>query len=225
MVGGWGETARCMHDTRGTHEKRRRRVCSSAPWNAEVWPSVRLDGTSGSASSAGTVGVEAGQGFVAEFVEISAVNRRANIVQQLHEEMLVVDRGQRKPVELAGAQQVVDVRARIMLACVAVASLLQRPEIELMLGALDVVPAGARVDRAVAGAARGGHAVEGVAAVLHAREDIVHGGDAQHMARAVLRHRVADPRAGVSNDALLDRAADSHAVEVQRGDLRGRAPA
>ena len=21
VVGGWGETARCMHDTRGTHEK------------------------------------------------------------------------------------------------------------------------------------------------------------------------------------------------------------
>ena len=32
----------------------------------------------------------------------------------LAEEMLVMDRGQRKPVELAGAQQVVDVRARII---------------------------------------------------------------------------------------------------------------
>ena len=44
VVGGWGETARCMHDTRGTHEKRRRRVCSSVPWNAEVWLSIRLGG-------------------------------------------------------------------------------------------------------------------------------------------------------------------------------------
>ena len=139
--------------------------------------------------------------------------------------MLVVDRGQREPVELAGAQQVVDVRARIMLACVAVASLLQRPEIELMLGTLDVVPAGARVNRAVSGAACGGHAVEGVAAVLHAGEDVVHRGDTQHVAWAVFRHRVADPCAGVADDALLDRAADAHAVEVQRSDLRGRTPA
>ena len=108
---------------------------------------------------------------------------------------------------------------------VAVAPFLQRPEIELVLGALDVVPAGARVDRAVAGAARGGHAVEGVAAVLHAREDIVHGGDAQHMARPALRHRVADPGASVADDAFLDRAANAHAVEVQRRDLRSRAPA
>ena len=112
-----------------------------------------------------------------------------------------------------------------MLARVAVAPFLQRPEIELVLGALDVVPAGARVDRAVAGAARGGHAVEGVAAVLHAREDIVHGGDAQHMARPALRHRVADPGASVADDAFLDRAANAHAVEVQRRNLRSRAPA
>ncbi len=39
-----GETDGCMHDTRGTHEKRRRRVCSSVPWNAEVWLSIRLGG-------------------------------------------------------------------------------------------------------------------------------------------------------------------------------------
>ena len=45
------------------------------------------------------------------------------------------------------------------------------------------------------------------------------------MAWAVFRHRVADPCTGVADDALLDRAADAHAVEVQRGDLRGRAPA
>ena len=82
-----------------------------------------------------------GQRFVAELIKVSAVDRGADVVQQLHEEMLVMDRGQRKPVELAGAQQVVDVRARIMLASVAVAPFLQRPEIELVLGALDVVPA------------------------------------------------------------------------------------
>lgn len=39
-----GETAGCTHDTRDTHEKRRRRVCSSTPWNAEVWLSIRLGG-------------------------------------------------------------------------------------------------------------------------------------------------------------------------------------
>ena len=126
--------------------------------------------------------------------------------------MLVVDRGQREPVELAGAQQVVDVRARLMLACVAVASLLQRPEIELMLGTLDVVPAGARVDRAVSGAACGGHAVEGVAAVLHASENVVHRGDTQHVAWAVFRHRVADPCAGVADDALHKLLEDLFAV-------------
>ena len=112
-----------------------------------------------------------------------------------------------------------------MTARVAVASFLQRPEIELVLGTLDVVPAGARVNRAVSGAACGGHAVEGVAAVLHASENVVHRGDTQHVAWAVFRHRVADPCAGVADDALLDRAADAHAVEVQRGDLRGRTSA
>ena len=110
--------------------------------NSQPWPAL-------------AVAVEVGQRFVAELIKVSAVDRGADVVQQLHEEMLVMDRGQRKPVELAGAQQVVDVRARIMLASVAVAPFLQRPEIELVLGALDVVPAGARVDRAVAGAARG----------------------------------------------------------------------
>ena len=39
------------------------------------------------------------------------------------------------------------------------------------------------------------------------------------------RHRVADPRARVCDDTLLDRAADAHTVEVQRGDLLGRMPA
>ena len=45
------------------------------------------------------------------------------------------------------------------------------------------------------------------------------------MARPVLRHRVADPGASVADDAFLDRAANAHAVEVQRRDLRSRAPA
>ena len=109
----------------------------------EVWPSVRLDGTSGSASSAGTVGVEAGQGFVAEFVEISVVNRRANIVQQLHEEMLVVDRRQCETVEFAGTQRMIHVSARIMRACVAIAALFKWAKIMLELRALDVVTSAA----------------------------------------------------------------------------------
>ena len=121
------------------HEKRRRRVCSSAPWNAEVWFSIRLGGKpTWNALTAGTVGVEAGQGFVAEFVEISAVNRRANVVQQLHEEMLVVDRGQCETVEFAGAQRMIHVSTRIMRARVAIAALFKRAKIMLELRALDV---------------------------------------------------------------------------------------
>lgn len=87
------------------------------------------------------VAVEVCQSLVAELVEVAAVDRGADVVQQFHEEMLVMNRGQCEPVELAGAQQVIDIRARIVLARVAVAPFLQRPEIELVLGALDVVPA------------------------------------------------------------------------------------
>ena len=139
--------------------------------------------------------------------------------------MFVVNRGQREAVEFACAKQVIDVCARVVTARVAVASFLQRAKIELVLGAFDVVSARPRVDRAVAGATCGGHAVEGVAAVFHAGEDVIHGGDAEHMTWTVLRHRVADPCAGVADETLLDRAADAHAVEVQRGDLRGRVSA
>ena len=131
-----------------------------------------------------------------------------------------MDGGQREPVELAGAQQVVHVGARVVLAGVAVAAFLQRPEVGFELGALDVVPAVAREDRAVAAAAGGGHAVERVAAVLHAGEDVVDRGDAEDVARPVLRHLVADPRADVADDAFLHRTADADAVEVERGDLR-----
>ncbi len=45
------------------------------------------------------------------------------------------------------------------------------------------------------------------------------------MTRAVLRHRVADPCAGVADDAFLNRAADAHTVEIQRGDLLCGVPA
>ena len=86
--------------------------------NSQPWPAL-------------AVAVEVGQRFVAELIKVSAVDRGADVVQQLHEEMLVMDRGQRKPVELAGAQQVVDVRARIMLACVAVASTSSGPKSNL----------------------------------------------------------------------------------------------
>ena len=171
------------------------------------------------------VRVEPGQRRVAEFVEVPAVDRVADVVEQLDEEPFVVDRRQRESVEFPGAQRMVHVGARIVRARVAVASLFQGAEIGLELGALDVVPAVARENRAIAAAPRRGDAVEGVAAVLHAGEDVVHGGDAEHVARPVLRHRIADPRARIADDALLDRAADAHAVEVQRRDLLGRMPA
>ena len=45
------------------------------------------------------------------------------------------------------------------------------------------------------------------------------------MARTAFRHRVTDPGAGVADDALLDRAADADAVEIERSDLFGRMPA
>ena len=88
-----------------------------------------------------------------------------------------------------------------MLAGVAVAAFLQRPEVGFEFGALDVVPAVACEDRAVAPAAGGGHAVERVAAVLHAGEDVVDRGDAEDVPWPVLRHLVADPRAvsGISS--------------------------
>ena len=191
----------------------------------EVWPSVRLDGTSGSASSAGTVGVEAGQGFVAEFVEISAVNRRANIVQQLHEEMLVVDRRQCETVEFAGTQRMIHVSARIMRACVAIAALFKWAKIMLELRALDVVTSAARENRAISAATRRCDAIERVSTILDACENIVDCGDAEHVARSAFRHRIANPGASVADNALLDRTSNTDAVEIQRSDLFGRMPA
>ena len=118
------------------------------------------------ALTAGTVGVEAGQGFVAEFVEISAVNRRANVVQQLHEEMLVVDRGQCETVEFAGAQRMIHVSTRIMRARVAIAALFKRAKIMLELRALDVVTSVARENRAISATTRRCDAIERVSTIL-----------------------------------------------------------
>ena len=95
----------------------------------------------------------------------------------------------------------------------------------LELRALDVVAAVAREDRAVSAATGGRHAVEGVAAVLHAGENVVDRRDAEHVARAAFRHRIADPGARVADDALFDRAADADAVEIERRDLFGGMPA
>ena len=105
--------------------------------------------------SALAVAVEVSHRVVAELIEVSAVDGGADVVQQLHEEMLVVNRGQREAVEFACTKQVIDVCARVVTARVAVASFLQRAEIELVLGAFDVVSARPRVDRAVAGATCG----------------------------------------------------------------------
>ena len=91
----------------------------------------------------------------------------------------------------------------------------------LELRALDVVAAGTRENRAVAAAAGRGHTVERIAAVLHAGEDVVDRGDAEHVAWSAFRHRVADPGAGVADDAFFDRAADADAVEIKRSDLLG----
>ena len=130
--------------------------------------------SSSSGSALRTVLVELGECLVAEFVEIAAVDRCADIVEQFYEEVLVVNRRQRETVEFAGTQRMVHVCARIVRAGVAVAVLLKWAEIVLELCALDVVAAVAREDRTIAAATRGGHAVEGVAAVLHAGEDVVH---------------------------------------------------
>ena len=119
----------------------------------------------------------------------------------------------------------VHVGARIMRACVTRAPLLERAEVVLELRAFDVVPAIACENRAVARASRGCDTVERVAAVLHACEDVVHRGDSEHMTWPLLGHLVADPRADVADDALFHRAANTDAVEVERRDLLGRAPA
>ncbi len=143
----------------------------------------------------------------------------------MHEEVLVVDRGKREPVHLVRTQQVVHIGTRVVRARVALAALLERTEIVLVLRALDVVTAVAREDRAVTPATRRRHAIEGVAAVLHAGEDVVHRGDAEHVPGPAFGHLVADPRADVADDPLLHRAAYADAVEVERGNLRGRMPA
>lgn len=109
----------------------------------------------GSHSALRTVLVELGECLVAEFVEIAAVDRCSDIVEQLHEEVLVVDRRQRETVEFAGAQRVVHVCARIVRAGVAVAVLLKRTEIVLELRALDVVAAVTRENRTIAAATAG----------------------------------------------------------------------
>ena len=85
-----------------------------------------------------------------------------------------------------------------MRARVAVAAFLKRTEVELELRTLDVVAPVTCEDRAVTPAACRGHAVEGVAAVLHAGEDVVDRGDAEHGSEAdereaLLRLAMEDP--------------------------------
>ena len=124
-----------------------------------------------------SVRVEAGQRLIAEFVEIAAINRSADVVKQLDEEMLVVNCSQRESVEFAGTQGMIHVGTRIVRAGIAGAALLKRPEIVFELRPFDVIAARTRENRAIAAATCRRHAIERVAAILNAREDVIDGGE------------------------------------------------
>lgn len=155
-------------------------------------------------------------------MEITAIHGFADLIQKPDEETLVVNGGQSGPDHLARPQQVADVSPGIMLAGVAVATFLNRPEVGFHGRPLDVPTAVMGEDGSVASCAGGGDAVESVAPVLHAGEDVIHGRDPQNVPGLVLRQLIAGPRADLSNDSLFHGPADPKTVKIKRADAGRR---
>ncbi|MEN9736441.1 MAG: hypothetical protein RL129_1152, partial [Actinomycetota bacterium] len=81
--------------------------------------------------------------------------------------------GQGRGEDLLGLMQMVHVGARVIHAGVAVASILDRPEVRLVQSIRDMEATIRVIDRAVSRNSRGSDAVEGVCPLLHAHEDVL----------------------------------------------------
>src|SRR5450830_1334135 len=79
------------------------------------------------------LGVVPGQGLGLELEEAAVLDGEAGVVDHLHHEAFVVDRDQRRRDHFLGLEQVVDVGPGVVLAGVAVAAVLQRAEVALVL--------------------------------------------------------------------------------------------
>src|SRR6478609_4658038 len=97
------------------------------------------------------LGVIPAQGLRLELEEAAVLDGEPGVVDHFHHEALVVDRDQRGGEHLLGLEQVVDVSPGVVLAGVAVAALLERPEVALVLGAGEVEAAVRVVERGIAG--------------------------------------------------------------------------
>lgn len=77
-----------------------------------------------------------------------------------------MNRGERRAGHLSRAQQMIHIRARIVAARVAVAAVLNRREIELKSGALNIPAAVLRKHSAVTRGASWSHTIKSIATVL-----------------------------------------------------------
>ena len=149
----------------------------------------------------------------------------ADAFHQGDEVVDVVDREQARPEDLVHVQQVPDVGAREVHAGVATAARVERGEILGEASRLGGQGAAASHERRrVARQTGRHHAVEHVDAEFHAFEDLFRGADAHQVARLVLGQERGDERGHVEHLLLGfadGDAADSAAVEVERGDVRG----
>ena len=132
------------------------------------------------------LGVVTPHELVAVRLVLAGVDGGTNVVHQPDHELQVVHGAQRASEELLRLEQVVDVRAGVVLRNVAAELLVHAGEVALEAGRGEVHAPVQGVHAAAAPQAGRRDAVEGVRARLHGGEDVVRLGDAEQVARLVL---------------------------------------
>src|SRR4051794_13205900 len=113
------------------------------------------------------------------------------------------------------------VRDAVVRAGRTVATVFDRPELAARGGDGQVAPPSGRVDASGPGDPRRLHAVEGVAAVRDTGEQVLRLADPEQVSGLVLRKLIHHPGDDLAEPLLLDGAADTEAIEVQRGEAGG----
>src|SRR5215218_9196622 len=92
-----------------------------------------------------------------QLIEFARPDRGSNVVDKPDDEPLVVNGAERRRQHFFGLEQVMDVGAGVVLACVAVTFVVDGREVAAVAGAGDIEAAGRRVHRGIASDARRRH--------------------------------------------------------------------
>ena len=147
-------------------------------------------------------------------IEVPATHGVPNLVDQSYRPAFVMDGRQGVRKHLFGLEEMVDVSARIVGACIAVATVLQRAEISPEPRGIDVVTPIDGVNGGIAGYPGGVHTIEGVSSRATSREEVIGLRDAQQMTGTVLGKLLGTPRDDASQVHLLNRSPQTEAVEA-----------